>query len=197
MGRASNRKKARRKVVFTPQRTTPTFQVEGRKQLRLMAATQAADRVYREREECYAQACKVWAGGTEPIHAPTPSWARGVLGQEFAADPFLGEAQKAPGLATAVVPPAVVIADDPTHWHVAANVLIRAAVLLRALDGVIPGVAGSTVSEVLIREVNPLAALAASGGVQPSDVLGAGLSILQAFIGIFETEAALISGKVA
>jgi hypothetical protein len=202
-------------------------------------------------------------------------------GQEFAADPFLGEAQKAPGLATAVVPPAVVIADDPTHWHVAANVLIRAiafdgldaghpavsalldslaaiaetelrywpdiqswlgseecqgrqpapafpvldgpvsllgvyilgaatlavigtspggkevAVLLRALDGVIPGVAGSTVSEVLIREVNPLAALAASGGVQPSDVLGAGLSILQAFIGIFETEAALISGKVA
>ena len=242
---------------------------------------QAAGRIHREREERYEQACKVWGGGAEPIHARTPWSAHGALGQEFAVDLFLGEAREAPCLATAVVPPAAVIEDDPTHWHVAANVLIRAvvfdgldtshpavsalldtlapvaeaelrywpdiqswlrseerqrerpapgfpvldgpvallsmyilaaaaravigsspggeelAVLSRELDGVIPGVAGSVVAEVLIRETNPLAALAASGTVQPGHVLGTGLMALRVLIRIFETDAALIPGKVA
>jgi hypothetical protein len=274
MGRASNRKKARHKTSFRPWRTMPGFQAEGKRQVRLLAGMQVAERLY-------AQACKVWGGGSEPVQARMPWWAHGALGREFTANPFVAEAQKAPCLATAVVPPAAVIHDDPTHWHVAANVLIRAvvfdgldaghpavsallgtlapvaetelrcwpevqswllseesqrnqpapgfpvldgpvalvamyvlaaaagtvigsnpgseelAVISRALDDVIPGVAGSVVTEVLIQEVNPLAALAASGAVQPREVLGTGLAALQALIRIFETEAALMPGEVA
>lgn len=50
-------------------------------------------------------------------------------------------------LATAVVPPAVVIADDPGSDPGGDEI----AVLSRALDGSIPGVAGSVVAGALIR----------------------------------------------
>jgi hypothetical protein len=281
MGRASNQKNAPRRTAHTTRGGAPGFQPEGRRQLRLLADMEAQNRIHIEREQNYAQACRAWRGGREPIRAATPPWAHGKFGERFAANPFLGEAQNAPSLATAVVPPAAVVVDDPTQWHVAANTLIRAvafdglqvghpavsalldtlapvvkmelrcwpavqswlrseerqqnqpaptfpvldaplamlgtyiladaalavtgsnpgndevAVLSRALDGAIPGVAGSVVTDALTGAINPLQALTVSGAVQPSDVLGSGLAILSALIQFFETDAIEIPRRVA
>jgi YD repeat-containing protein len=281
MGRASNHKKARRRVARASRAAVPAFQAEGRKQVRLLAGMLAATRIHREREERYVRICRAWRGDSEPVPARTPWWVHGSSGQQFAKNPFLGEARNAPCLATAVVPPAVVIADDPTQWHVAANVLIRSivfddlavshpavtallgalapvaetelrlwpavlawlvsgerqhsqpapafplldgpvtglgvhiladaaravagsnpgseelAVLSRALEGAIPGVAGSVVTDALINSFNPLAALAASDAVQPGEVLGAGLATLQALVRLIQTDAALTQRRAA
>jgi len=150
--------------------------------------------------------------------------------QRFVANPGVGEAQNAPCLAAAVVPPAVEIADDPAQWQVAGGALIRAlgfdrlqtghpaasalpaalapvagtecrneelAVLSRALDGTIPGVAGSVVADALMHNANPLDVLVASGAVRPSEVLGAGGRILDALVNLFETDAELRRRRVA
>jgi hypothetical protein len=198
---------------------------------------------------------------------------RGTLGRRFIANPYLDGAREAVSLLTAEIPPAVVIAGEPAHWHVAANALVRAvvfdgleaghpvinglvsvlvpiaetelrrtpviwawflskerrghrpspafpildgpvkflgryiigesaravagsepgdeevAVLSRALDGTIPGVAGSVVADALIHDANPFQILVASGALQPSEVLGAGLAILQAFVSLVEAGA--------
>jgi hypothetical protein len=281
LGRASNHKKARRRTAHTTRGGAPAFAEEGRRQLRLLADMQAQHRIHVEREQQYAQACRAWCGGREPIPAATPRWARGKFGERFAENPFLSEAQNAPCLATAVVPPAAVIVDDPTQWHVAVNVLIRAvafdglgtehpavsallgalapvveaelrcvpavlswltsgarqrnqavpnfpvldgpltflgtyifrvaalsaadstpendeiAVLSRALDGSIPGVAGSVVAEALVRNLNPLQAVTLCGEVQPPDVLRCGLATLAAFIWFSDADATEIPRRVA
>jgi hypothetical protein len=131
VGRASKHKKPRRSVARPARVAGPAVQAEGKKQIRLLAGMQASDRIFKEREQIYAQACRAWCGGRETLRPATPSWAHGKFGERFAANPFLREAQNAPCLATAVVPPAVEVTDDPTQWHVAVNALIRAV----AFDG--------------------------------------------------------------
>jgi hypothetical protein len=288
MGRVSNHKKARRRAAFTAiggaaltaRRMAPPLAAEGRRQLQYLAAEQVQTRFHQEREERYAQACRAWRGGAEPALAATPQWMRGPFGGSLAANQFLAEAYDAPCLATAVVPPAVVIADDPTQWRVAANVLIRAvafdrldpghpavtalldalapvieaelrywpvacywllsdevqqtqpapgfpvldgpvaclsmfladaaravassdadteeiAVLSRALDGTIPGVAGSVVADTLIENVNPLQFFADSGAVEPSQVLRVGLAVLSSLLGAFGADPDLSTRQVA
>jgi hypothetical protein len=287
MGRASNHKKARRRATLatsggaapTARRMALHLAAEGRRQLRQLVADLAQTRFHQERHERYAEACRAWCEGAEPVPAGMPQWAHGRSGRQFAANPFLSEALDAPCLATAVVPPAVVITDDPAQWHVAANVLTRAvvfdgldvdhqavsallnalapvaeaelsyspaaaawlrseerqrtqpppgfpvldgpvsllsvyllggaaravtggeaeelAVLSRALDGIIPGVAGSIVADAVTQNINPLQALAASGVVEPSQVLRVGLTVLSALVGLFEAEADMSTLKVA
>jgi len=285
MGRASNHKRARRRAAFTGSRRASLavrpLKTEGRRQLRHLAAAQAQTRFYQEREHRYAEARRAWCGGTEPARASTPRWVSGTFGALFAANPFLAEMYDAPCLATAVVPPAVVIADDPTQWHVAANALMRAvafdgleidhpavsalldalapvakaelryspgaaawlvseerqrtqpapwfpvldgpvglvsmyilrdaaravtdgdpgaeevAVLSRALDGIIPGVAGSVVADTLTQNANPLQALVTSGPVEPSQILRVGLEVLSCLVSLFQAEADLSTRQAA
>lgn len=239
----------------------------------MLTTLQSLSRLCREREERYCAARRAWSEGAEPLPAPAPWWTSGVSGQQFAESSFLDEVREAPCLLTAQVPPAVEIADDPAHWRVAANALIRAvvfdgmepghpavkklvevlvpaaeaelryiqparpllrgeyqsnrpapafpvfdgpvtrlsqyvlidagrsvvggepvgeevAVLSQALDDTIPGVAGSVVADALTQDDNPLEALVDSGTVQPSEVLGAGLSVLSALVRLIETGAA-------
>jgi hypothetical protein len=70
------------------------------------------------------------------------------------------------------------------------------AVLSRALDGMIPGVAGSVVSESLPCD-DPLEAVIATGVVAPGKLLETGLAILSALVHICQTEAAMIARRVA
>jgi hypothetical protein len=70
------------------------------------------------------------------------------------------------------------------------------AVLSRALDGMIPGVAGSVVAETL-PAANPLEAMIASGAVTPAQVLETGLGALSALVKICQTDTASISRQVA
>lgn len=71
------------------------------------------------------------------------------------------------------------------------------AVLSRALDDVIPGVAGSVVADALIQSANPLQVLAAAGAVQAPDVLGAGLAILAALLQLIWADAASTTPRSA
>lgn len=70
------------------------------------------------------------------------------------------------------------------------------AVLSRALDGMIPGVAGSVVAETLSSD-DPLEAAIAAGVVAPSKGLETGLAILSALIRICQTDAATTMRRVA
>jgi hypothetical protein len=71
------------------------------------------------------------------------------------------------------------------------------AVLSRALDGAIPGVAGSVVADALTGTINPLQALTTSGAVRPADLLQSGLAVLSAFIQLFEADVTEIPRRVA
>jgi len=262
------------------------FQAEGRRQLRWLAATHAVDRAQEEHRERYEEACREWCGGEEPFAALAPWWAEGAIGRRLVESPYLGIAQEAPSLRTADVPPATVIVSDSVHWHVAADVLIRAvvfdemgaghpsvrsladvlapvaqaelrrspgarawllrqerhprrlmprfpvlgafpaldaplvivglsiraaidavtdsgpggeelAVLSQALDGAMPGVPGSVVASVLAESANPLGALTILGALQPSEVLGVGLAVLSALVGLIKTDAASATPQVA
>jgi hypothetical protein len=93
------------------------------------------DSAQEEHREQYEHACRMWCRGEQPVAARMPWWAGGAFGWQLAASPYLGIAQEAPCLLTADVPPADVIVAHPAHWHVAADVLIRAIVF----DGLEPG----------------------------------------------------------
>lgn len=64
------------------------------------------------------------------------------------------------------------------------------AVLSRALENAIPGVAGSVVASVLTQTTNPLEFLAVAGAFQPSEALGAGLSVLAVLLRLITIDAA-------
>jgi len=118
MGRASNRKKANRRVGYTRQ---------ARRAMRLLETGMRAlmqDVAERKRRE--AAATRAWCGGgPEPVPAVVPAWSEGSLGDRFR-NGFLDDARNAPGLLTAQIPDAAVIAAYPGHWHVAISALIRA-----------------------------------------------------------------------
>jgi hypothetical protein len=81
-----------------------------------------------EHNERLAAARQAWWAGGEPVPAEVPRWPEDSLGDRFLDKTYLEEARNAPGLLTADVPDAAVIAADSAHWNVAAGVLARAVV---------------------------------------------------------------------
>lgn len=134
MGRASNRKKARRRSGHSSRRSrgssgpgAATHPVVGQ----LAAALEVLSQEAAQRQDREAAACRVWCGGSDPVPADVPLWPDGSLGDRFVAGTYLEEALAAPCLLTAEIPPATVIAADSGHWNVAASSLVRAV----AFDG--------------------------------------------------------------
>jgi hypothetical protein len=70
------------------------------------------------------------------------------------------------------------------------------AVLSRALDGMIPGMAGSVVAETMPRE-DPIQAMIISGVMTPGKVLETGVRLLSALVQICANEAAPAARRVA
>jgi hypothetical protein len=132
VGRASNRKKARRQAGRNSRQPRQSSKAEVAAQqtmLQLAAGLQALSHEMETRREQQAEACRVWCGGLKPVPAEVPRWAEGSLGDRFFSGTHLAEARNAPCLLTADVPDPTVIAANPEHWNVAANVLVRAVVL--------------------------------------------------------------------
>lgn len=130
MGRASNRKKAQRQAGPSSRQARADAETQQAMRL-LVSGLQALVQEGREREEREAAARREWCGGAEPVPAEAPRWREDSLGDRFFNGTHLGETRNAPGLATAQIPDAAVIAADPADWNVAASALIRAV----AFDG--------------------------------------------------------------
>ncbi len=128
MGRASNRKKARRVAAYDTRRIRPVLATEAMWQCKLVAGMQALSEAFHERHAHYAATCRAWCGGTEPVPAMARRWPAGSLGHRLFGGVMLAEARRAPSLLTAGVPSATVITADPVHWHVAVSALVRAVV---------------------------------------------------------------------
>ena len=135
MGRASNRKKARRQEALrqaahrTRRVTQGSRAGAGPQQaaLALAAAREAIDRVFGPPGEQQAPEYRAWCGG-QPVPAEVPRWAEGSLGERLSSGMYLARARNAPCLLTATVPDPMVIITDPAQWRVAASVLVRAVV---------------------------------------------------------------------
>ena len=142
MGRASNRKKAQRRVGQSSRPDAKTQQA----MRQLVAGLQALVQETEDRKQREAAASRTWSGGAEPVPAEAPLWPEDSLGDRFFGGTFIEQARSAPCLATAEIPDAAVIAADPAHWNVAADALVRAVVY----DGLgLDHPAVSTVLEVL------------------------------------------------
>jgi hypothetical protein len=131
VGRASNRKKARRQAGHSPLQARRSSRADAATQQamqQLVAGLQALSQEAAERRGREAAACRVWCGGREPVPADLPRWPEGSLGDRFLAGPYLQDARNAPCLLTIDIPDAMVIAPDPGHWNVAARALLRAVV---------------------------------------------------------------------
>ena len=131
MGRASNRKKARRQAGYSSRQARQSSRAEAatrQAMLQLAAGLQALSQEMQTRREQHTAACLAWCGGQEPVPAEVPRWPESSLGDRFLAGTYLAEARNAPCLLTAEVPDATMIAADPAHWSVAASVLVRAVV---------------------------------------------------------------------
>ena len=135
MGRASNRKKARRQEVLrqAAHRTRPASQgsrAEAAPQqavLPLAAARDALDQVFGAPGEQQTPEFRAWCRGAKPVRAEGPRWAEGSLGDRLCSGIHLAWARNAPCLLTADVPDPLMIIADPAHWWVAASVLVRAS----------------------------------------------------------------------
>lgn len=134
MGRASNRKRARRQAASGPRRAMTEIQLQARRQPALVDRSQALTQAFRAHDERYVHACRVWCGD-DPAPAPVPRWAAGPLGGRIPSWCVLGQARYAPCLLSADVPDATVITADPAQWSVATKALVRAV----AFDGMEPG----------------------------------------------------------
>jgi hypothetical protein len=131
VGRASNRKKARRQAGHSPRQARRSSRAEAATQQairQLVAGLQALGQEAAERKEREAWACRVWCGGREPVPADLPRWPEGSLGDRFFGGTYLQEARNAPCLLTADIPDTMAVAADPRHWNVAARALVRAVV---------------------------------------------------------------------
>ena len=131
MGRASNRKKARRQAAYKTRRARQRYRAGTAPQqamLPLVAGLQALNQELGARGKQQAPAYRAWCGGREPVPAGGPRWAEGSLGDRLFSGTHLARARNAPCLLTAEVPDATMIAADPAHWSVAASVLVRAVV---------------------------------------------------------------------
>ncbi len=131
MGRASNRKKARRQAGYSSRQARQSSRAEAatrQAMLQLAAGLQALSQEMQTRREQHTAACLAWCGGQEPVPAEVPRWPESSLGDRFLAGTYLAEARNAPCLLTADIPDATVIAAEPAHWNVAASALVRAVV---------------------------------------------------------------------
>jgi hypothetical protein len=131
VGRASNRKKARRQAAQIPRQNGPGSPPDAATQqamLQLVNGLKAMTDELRDHKERRSAAQRAWCGGREPVPAEVPPWPEGSLGDRFLNKTHLEEARNAPGLLAADVPDAMVISADPGHWNVATAVLVRAVV---------------------------------------------------------------------
>jgi hypothetical protein len=128
VGRASNRKKARRQAASPAQQAVTTIQAQAKRQLALVDELNGLNKAFRRQAERYLTACRTWCGGSEPEPARSPRWAHGLLGRQVLASKLVAQAADGPCLRTAEVPEAAVILGDPAHWNVATRVLVRAVV---------------------------------------------------------------------
>jgi hypothetical protein len=142
VGRASNRKKARRQealrqAAHRTRRVTQGSRADagrqqadaGRQQaaLAVAAAREAIDRLFAAPREQQTLEYRAWCGG-RPVPAEVPRWAEGSLGERLCSGMHLARARNAPCLLTATVPDPTVIITDPAQWRMAATVLVRAVV---------------------------------------------------------------------
>jgi hypothetical protein len=135
VGRASNRKKARRQeaVRQAAQRTRRVTQGSradaGRQQaaLAVAAAREAIDQLAAARREHPTPEYRTWCAG-QPVPAEVPRWAKGSLGERLCSGMYLARARNAPCLLTATVPDPMVIISHSAEWRIAATVLVRAVV---------------------------------------------------------------------
>jgi hypothetical protein len=138
VGRASNRKKAAR------QGQGSTAQARRRAVAVARRALAAMEQERLERGEDISAAALEWCGDAGLIPADRPGWPAGSLGDRFFSCWAIEQARAAPSLRLADIPPSVVIADDPAHWNVAMDSLIRAIVFdgLTSGDPLVRRVAG-------------------------------------------------------
>jgi hypothetical protein len=138
VGRASNRKKARRQEALR-QAVRRNRQVKQGSRagarppqavLALAAAREAIHQLFGPPVEQIPE-YRVWCGGGQPVPAEGPRWTEGSLGARFCSGMHLARARNAPCLLTANVPHPFEIAIDSAQWRVAADVLVRAV----AFDG--------------------------------------------------------------
>jgi hypothetical protein len=135
VGRASNRKKARRQEALrqAAHGTRPVTQRSradaGPRQvaLALAVAREAMDQVFGAPGDQQTPEYRAWCGG-QPVPAEGPRWAEGSLGERLCSSMHLAQARNAPCLLTATVPDPMVIITNPAQWWVAASVLVRAVV---------------------------------------------------------------------
>ena len=136
MGRASNRKKARRQQALrqatrSTRRARPGSRAGAAAQLTalpLAAALEMLDQVFGAPGEQQTPEYRPWCDGARPVPAEVPRWAAGSLGERLYSDIHLARARNAPSLLTANVPDPMVIITDPAQWRVAASVLVRTIV---------------------------------------------------------------------
>jgi hypothetical protein len=136
VGRASNRKKARRQEALrqAAHRTRSARQrsragaAPQQAMLALAAAREIMDQVFGAPGEQQTPEYRVWCGAGKPVPAEGPRWAAGLLGDRLFSGTHLARARNAPCLLTATVPDPIVIIADPAQWWVAASVLVRAVV---------------------------------------------------------------------
>ncbi len=136
MGRASNRKKARRQEALRQAAHRTRRASQGSRAgaapqqavLALAAARDALDQVFGAPGEQQTPEYRAWCGGAKPVPAEGPRWAEGSLGGRLSSGMHLAWARNAPCLLTANVPDPLMIIADPAQWRVAASVLVRAVV---------------------------------------------------------------------
>jgi hypothetical protein len=139
VGRASNRKKARRQEAVRQAAHGKRRVAQGTRAgagpppavLSLAAAREAIHELFGPPGEQQTPEYRVWCGGGQPVPAEGPRWAEGSLGARFCSGMHLARARNAPSLLTANVPYPFEIAIDSAQWRVAADVLVRAV----AFDG--------------------------------------------------------------
>jgi hypothetical protein len=135
VGRASNRKKARRQEASrrAARRTRQAKQGPSadagpqRAALACAAGMEARDQLFAAPAEQQKPEYQAWCGG-QPVPVGGPRWAEGSLGARLWSGMDLASARNAPSLLTATVPDPMVIMSDPAQWRVAAGVLVRAVV---------------------------------------------------------------------
>ncbi len=121
----SSKKKAQRRQGIGESRDDL---VRRRSLMRVVAALERMGDMQAAEQAKKEEAARAWCGGSRPAPTAVPQWAKGSAGERFFAAGIISEAAKAPSLATAILPAPDVMADDPAHWHVAADALIRAVV---------------------------------------------------------------------
>jgi len=131
MGRASNRKKARRRAgngARQTRRSSPAEATAAQALQQAAAGLQAWSQEITRREGQEVAARRVWCSGSEPVPAEMPPWPEGSVGARFFSGMQVQQARQAPCLLTADIPGDGVITASPAHWNVAACALIRAVI---------------------------------------------------------------------